>query len=149
MIKILFVCLGNICRSPSAEYMFKKMIAQRNLDNHFYCESKATSAYEIGAKVYHLMNPYLLKRGINASNHIARQIQQKDYDNFDLILCMDYENLHALKHRFKDEDHKIYLLNEYVGLPGIISDPWYHENFDQTLNELETALDLLIKKLVK
>lgn len=147
MKKILFVCHGNICRSASAEYMFKKMIRDNNLENELYCESMAVSTEELGNDIYEPMKPYLVKRGIPLDRHYARQIKKSDYDKWDLILLFDESNRRIISRMMDDPDHKIYLINEYVNLPGTIEDPWYTWRFDECLDQIQKALDLLIKKL--
>ena len=149
MIKVLFVCHGNICRSVAAEYMFKDMIQSNHLQDKFYCESKATSDEEIGNDIYGPMKPYLQKRNIPYTRHYARQINKNDYQNFDLILAMDYANERYLKQLFYlDTLKKVWLLNDYVGLRGEIADPWWNHDFDRALDEIKKALDLLLNKLI-
>ena len=149
MKRILFVCHGNICRSASAEYMFKHMIKQRHLENKIYCESMAVSSEELGNDIYEPMRPYLVKRGIPLTRHHARQIQRKDYDNWDLILLFDESNRRIINRMMDDSQHKIYLLTEYVGMDGVIEDPWYTWKFDECLDEIQQALNLLIKKIME
>ena len=147
MKRILFVCHGNICRSASAEYMFKKLIKDKNLDDYFYCESMAVSNEEIGNDIYAPMKPYLLKRNIPLTRHHARQITFSEYDKWDLILVFDYSNLRRILRIMDDPLNKIHLINEYVGLKGEIDDPWYTYKFDECLDQIEKALKLLIKIL--
>ena len=149
MIKILFVCHGNICRSASAEYMLKHMIKQRHLENEIYCESMAVSSEELGNDIYPPMRPYLIKRGIPLTRHHARQISKRDYDNWDLILLFDESNRRIISRMMDDPKHKIHLLTEYVGMLGVIDDPWYSWSFDECLNQIQEALNLLIIKITK
>lgn len=147
MIKILFVCHGNICRSASAEYMFKYMISKHHLEHKLYCGSAGVSNEEAGNDIYPPMKPYLIKRKIPLSRHYAHKITMQDYLNFDLILAFDNSNMNYLNYMFKDEQHKIHLLNEYVGLSGEIDDPWYAHDFDRALDQIELSLNLLLRKL--
>ena len=148
MKRILFVCHGNICRSASAEYLFDDLIKKNHLEKLLYCESMAVSSEEIGNDVYAPMKPYLVKRIGNIPRHHARKIQQKDYDKWDLILLFDESNQRLIKYIMDDPDNKIHLLTEFVGLDGVIDDPWYTRKFDECLDQIENALKLLITKII-
>ena len=148
MKRILFVCHGNICRSASAEYLFANLIKKNHLENELYCESMAVSSEEIGNDVYPPMKPYLVKRVGNIKRHYARKIRKSDYDKWDLILLFDESNQRLIRYIMDDPENKIHLLTEYVGLKGVIDDPWYTWKFDECLDEIEEALNLLLKKLL-
>ena len=147
MIKVLFVCHGNICRSASAEFLFKHLIKTKHLENKIYCESMAVSSEEIGNDIYPPMKPYLVKRIGEIPRHHARKIQKSDYEKWDLILIFDESNKRLINYIMDDPESKIHLLTEYVGLKGVIEDPWYTWRFDECLDEIQLALNLLIDKL--
>jgi len=107
MIKIIFVCHGNICRSPMAEFIMKQLVTERGLDDSFYIESAATSTEEIGNGVYPPVKRLLEARGIDCNKKRARRITQADYENFDYILCMDSNNLRNLNRKKLDCNCKI------------------------------------------
>ena len=148
MIKILFVCHGNICRSPMAELVFKKMIELLGISNDFYVESKGTSNEEEGNPVYRQMIPTYKELGIDYSKHKARQIQKDDYDKFDYIIGMDRFNRVNLYNFFKgDPDRKIHLLLDFTDNPRDIIDPWYYETYDETYEDILLGIRHLLLKL--
>ena len=135
--KILFVCHGNICRSPMAEFVFKDLVHKEGLDEQFYIESAATSTEELGNPVYPPARRKLEEHGIDCSYKRARQIKKSDYDDFDLIIAMDEENLYYMGWVFrKDYLNKIHLLMEYTDRPGEVADPWYTRDFDRTYDDV-------------
>lgn len=149
MTKILFVCHGNICRSPMAEYMFKDMVAKAGRSGEFYIASAATSSEEIGNGVYPQARRKLAEHGIACSGHAAHRMSRREYDEFDLIICMDSENLHALR-RFTggDPDGKVSLLLDHAGRPGQeVADPWYTGDFESTWRDLSEGLAGLLREL--
>lgn len=147
-INILFVCHGNICRSPMAEFVFKKIIKDNNLDDSFYVESAATSTDEIGNPIYFEAQKQLIKHGIiDFTNKRARQVVKEDYDKFNYIFLMDDENIDGIKKIIKDDKkNKIHKLLSFVGAGDEIEDPWYTRNFDKVYNQIETGCKLLIEK---
>ena len=140
MIKILFVCHGNICRSPMAEYILKDRIIKDKL--HIYVESRATSFEEIGNDIYWPVKEILEKHCIKYERHKAKRISQEDYDNFDLIYVMDGNNLYAINRIVKDTKNKIRKLREFD-----IEDPWYSGNFEKVYEEIAKGIEMLIKNL--
>ena len=130
MKRILFVCHGNICRSPMAEYIMKKIIKDHD-DDHIYVESKATSREEIGNDIYPYAKTKLREKGIPFDRHHARQVEASDYDRFDLIIGMDSYNIRNLERSFDDKDHKIRKLNTKD-----VSDPWYSGDFETAYQEI-------------
>lgn len=148
MKKILFVCHGNICRSVSAEFIFKHLIREYKLDKDFYSESRATTREEIGNDIYPPMKRTLINNNIVVSKHYAKQITIQDYESYDLILLMDKENLYSIK-RIIPQDYlnKIYLLTEYVGIIGEIEDPWYSGRYEFVYNKIKECIERLIEKL--
>lgn len=133
MKRILFVCHGNICRSPMAEYIMKDLVAKAGRDADFYIESAATSTEEIGNPVYPPARRKLAENGIRCDGHAARQVTRRDYDRFDLIICMDQMNLRWISRIIpSDPEDKIHLLLDFTDRPGDVADPWYTGNFDAT-----------------
>ncbi len=141
MIKVLFVCHGNICRSPMAEFLFKDYVKKRGKEKEFFIESAATSAEEIGNSVHYGTKKILSKLGIDCSTKRARQIRISDYDDFDYLIGMDYYNIVNLKRFFNDDKHKIYQLLEFTQENRDIEDPWYTHNFESTYRDISRGLD--------
>lgn len=133
MIKILFVCHGNICRSPMAEFVMKDIVKKAGLDSRFHIESAATSREELGNPVYPPARRKLAEHGIDCTGKTARQLKGSDYQNYDLLIGMDHANLRNM-HRIcgGDPDGKIHLLLDYTGRSGDVADPWYTRDFDAT-----------------
>lgn len=141
MISVLFVCHGNICRSPMAEYLLKKMVSTMHLEYKFIIDSKATSTEEIGNGVHYGTRRILDKYNIDYRSHRATQIKKSDYDNFDYIICMDDRNVYNCKTVFNnDPDGKVRLLLEYANIYRDISDPWYTGNFEKTEEDVMLGL---------
>lgn len=138
MTKILFVCHGNTCRSPAAEFIFRDMLKKSGLENEFFVSSAATSDEEIGNGVYPPMKKLLTAHGLDCSGKIARQITREDYDRYDLIIYMDRRNRRALDLAFgNDPDGKLRSLLDYAGRTGEeISDPWYTRQFQTAWDEI-------------
>ncbi len=150
MIKVLFVCHGNICRSPMAEFIMKDLIAKKNLEHFFYIASAATSTEEIwngvGNTVYPMAQEELKKHAIFCGNKRAVQVTKQDYEAYDYLICMDTHNLRNLERIIgKDVDHKVSLLLDYAGRKGeSIADPWYTQRFNITYADiLQGCLGLL------
>ena len=145
MTKILFVCHGNICRSPMAEFVFRDLVAQHGWNNRFTIASAATSTEEIGNPVYPPAARKLREHGISPEGKYAVQVQCTDYERYDLLLVMDRNNLRNL-HRIirKDPDQKIFRLLDFTDHPRDIADPWYTGDFEQTYQDvLEGCTSLL------
>ncbi len=152
MIKILFVCHGNICRSPMAEFVMKDLVHKEGLDDCFYIESCAVSREEIGNSVYPPVTKLLNGLGIDCSAKKARVMTSLDYGKFDYIIAMDESNLYGIKRIVgEDLEHKVHLLLEYTKENRDVRDPWYTRNFDETyrdvLNGCTALLNLLKKEI--
>ena len=137
MKKVLFICHGNICRSPMAEYILKDMVRKNGLEDKFYIESAATSYEEIGNPVYPPARAELAKHGIGCRGHAARKLVKADFEEFDYLIAMEEYNLRNIRREFGEAlAKKVSLLLDYTDMPGDIDDPWYTGSFDVTYNEI-------------
>ncbi|MGO5161193.1 MULTISPECIES: low molecular weight protein-tyrosine-phosphatase [unclassified Bilifractor] len=146
MIRILFVCHGNICRSVAAQYIFQNIINIRKIEDRFLVDSAATSTEEIGSPVYPPMEHALRQSGVPIGNHRARRLQKSDYSKYDLIIGMDEENAYYMRRILGDDpENKVHYLMEYAGQPDKrIDDPWYTRKFDLCVSEItEGCIGLL------
>ena len=149
MIKIMFVCQGNICRSPMAEFFMKELVKNHGLENDFYISSAATSTEEIGNPVYPPVKRILNRRGIDCSQKRARQMTKADYNNFDYIVCMDGNNLRNMCFIAKDTQNKYSRLLDYTNNPHDVADPWYSGDFETAEKEIEQGCEALLKRILK
>lgn len=149
MIKILFVCHGNICRSPMAEYVFKDIVIKNGEGNDFEVSSCATSQEEIGNPIYPPIKKILEKQGIACDDKRARQFQIDDYAYYDMIIVMDEYNKHNLLRMCQqDPQNKVSLLLDYSDRKGqAISDPWYTRKFDKCYEDILYGCESLYKKV--
>ena len=148
MIKVLFVCHGNICRSTMAQCMFQDMVNKKGLSDRFYIDSAATSREEIGNGPHYGTVQKLREVGIPVVPHRARQMTRADYDNYDYLIGMDSYNVSNITRiAGGDPDNKIYQMLEFAGLNRSIADPWYTDNFDDTYNDLVIGLNGFWNKL--
>lgn len=152
MVRIMFVCHGNICRSPMAEFIFKKMIAERGLSAEFEIRSSATSTEEIwngiGNPVYPPAKAELARHGISCEDKRAIQLQNPDYDKYDLFIGMDSANIRNMHQILGgDPNGKIHKLMDYTSRPGDVADPWYSDRFDITYRDIYEGCSELLKKL--
>jgi len=147
--RILFVCHGNICRSPMAEFVMKDMVRRRNLENRYEIASAATSREELGNPVYPPARRKLAENGIGCAGHHARQMTKADYDDYDLIVCMDRNNIrNALRITGGDPQNKIVLLLDYADRAGEeVADPWYTGDFDATWDDIVSGCEGLLNHL--
>ena len=155
MIRVLFVCLGNICRSPMAEFIMKSIISERGLSDRFYIASAATSTEEIwngvGNPVYPPAKRELAKHGISCEGKRAVQITKADYGKYDYILGMEERNIrNILRIVGKDPEHKVKLLLDFTDRPGrSIADPWYTGDFEETYRDVYEGCTALLEALEK
>lgn len=137
MYNILFVCYGNICRSPMAEMIFKDLIYKNNKRYKFSCASRATSMEELGNDIYPEAIKKLEEKQISIERHIAKQITKEDYNKYDYIIVMEERNKNDILRIIKEDNYnKIHLLLEYTNNPHDISDPWYSGDFETAYNEI-------------
>ena len=145
MIKILFICHGNICRSTMAEYVMKHLVKTAGLESEFFIDSAATSTEEIGNGVHHGTRRKLREAGIPCGDHRARQMTRIDYEKFDLLIGMDRANLRNMGRICGgDRDGKLRLLLQYAGSGRDIADPWYTGNFDATYEDILAGCTALL-----
>ena len=148
MKKILFVCHGNICRSPMAEFVMKDLVQKAGLADHFYIESAATSTEEIGNEVYPPAKRKLAEHGISCKGKTARQMTRSDYQRFDLLIGMDDWNIRNMTRiAGGDPEGKIHKLLDYTARRGDVADPWYTGDFDATWRDVTEGCGELLKSL--
>lgn len=152
MIKIMFVCHGNICRSPMAEFIFKDMVKNEGLENQIFISSSATSTEEIwngiGNPVYPLAKEELASHGLSCGTKRAVQLKKSDYSEYDLFVAMDSMNVRNIKRIFQsDRDNKIKKLMDFTERGGNVADPWYSRRFDVAYNDIFDGCTALLKVL--
>ena len=148
MIKVLFICHGNICRSTMAEYVMKALVNKSGLSDTFFIDSAATSREEIGNPVHYGTRHKLEEVGIYCGNHKARQMQKHEYDEYDYIIGMDSANIRNLNRMLKnDPEGKIYKFLTFAGSGRDIADPWYTGNFDETYRDVEEGCEGFLEYL--
>ena len=149
MKKILFICHGNICRSPMAEFVMKDLVQKAGLASQFHIESAATSREEIGNSVYPPARRKLAEHGISCNGHAARQLTRQDYADYDFLIGMDSANLRDM-HCIcgGDPDGKISLLLDHTARPGNVADPWYTEDFEATRRDVLEGCQGLLKEFM-
>ena len=146
MTKILFICHGNICRSPMAEYVLRDLADRAGLAAQVRVASAATSREEIGNPVYPPVRRLLARHGIRVDAHAARQLTRADYDAYDHLIGMDAANLANMRRLF-GRDEKLSLLMDYTPTPRDVADPWYTGDFDATWRDVATACRALLQSL--
>ena len=148
MIKILFICHGNICRSPMAEFVMKDLVEKAGCASEFYIESAAVSAEELGNPVYPPARRELAHHGISCDGKTARQMTRDDYDRFDLLICMDSSNLRRMERICGgDPDGKMSRLLEHTGRFDDVADPWYTGDFSATWRDVVDGCTALLEKI--
>ncbi len=148
MIKVLFCCHGNICRSPMAEFVMRDLVQKAGLESQFEIGSAATSTEEIGNPVYPPVSRKLAEHGISCDGKTARQLRRSDYEAYDLLIGMDQANLRNM-HRIcaGDPSAKIHLLMDYTCCPGDVADPWYTRDFDAAWRDVLAGCQGLLDHL--
>lgn len=145
MISVMFICLGNICRSPMAEFIFKDMVTKQGLRDKFYISSSATSNEEAGNKVHYGARQKLMSVGINPDGKYAVQLKKSDYEKYDYLICMESRNIKsAVRITGNDKDNKLKRLLDFSNNPRDIADPWYTGNFDVTYSDIVEGLNAFL-----
>lgn len=152
MIKIMFVCHGNICRSPMAEFIFKDMVKKMGIEKEFFVQSSATSTEEIwgniGNPVYPPAKKKLAEHNISCDGKRAIQLKKSDYDKYDYIIGMEQVNVrNILKIVKEDKENKVFRLMDFTDNKKDIQDPWYSGNFDITYDEIYEGCKGLLRYL--
>ncbi len=149
MYRILFVCHGNICRSPMAEFVMKDIVKKAGRSDEFYIASCATSTEEIGNPVHHGTRRKLAEVGISCDGKRAVQLTKSDYNKYDYIIAMDEMNIRNIMRIIKsDPEGKVSLLLSHAGMSGSIADPWYTGNFDDTYRDVLLGCKALFNEIV-
>lgn len=148
MIKILFVCHGNICRSPMAEFIMKDLVARAGLSDRFEIASAATSTEELGNEVYPSARRKLAEHGLGCEGKTARQMTRADYQHYDYLIAMDRMNLRNMRPFVGDDpEGKVSLLMSYAGRQREVADPWYTGDFETTWQDLNEGCRALLSTL--
>ena len=149
-LKVMFVCHGNICRSPMAEFVMKDKIKERGLDSVVKVYSSATSYEETGNPVYPPAIAKMKKEGVTIYPHRSVTIEKEDYDKYDMIVAMEERNIRRMMMKFgADPKNKISRLLDHSDRPRDIADPWYNDDFDAAYNDIVEGVDALIDYIVR
>lgn len=149
-IKVLFVCLGNICRSPMAQFVFNHMVNEKGLSDYFEIDSRGTESYN---EMYHMGIHYgtkeiLKEKHIPYEEHYSRLIRREDYEYFDYILAMDDANIEDIQSLIGlDTDHKIHRLLDFTNHPRNIKDPWYTGNFEECYQDIVEGCEAFLNSI--
>ncbi|MBE6769278.1 MAG: low molecular weight phosphotyrosine protein phosphatase [Ruminococcaceae bacterium] len=150
MVKMLFVCHGNICRSPMAEFVMKDLVRRKGEENEFFIASAATSREELGNGVYPPVKRILAAMEIDCSGKRARQVTKADYAEFDYIVCMDRNNMRNIKYIIEsDPENKIFMLLSLTETPRDVADPWYTGDFEATKRDVIIGCERLYEHIKK
>ena len=150
MIRICFVCLGNICRSPMAEFIMKDLIEKRNLTDKFIITSRATSYEEIGNGIYPKAKEKLKEKNISFDNtKTSIPLEKADFDRYDYIIGMEERNIINIERILNKKDKKIKRLLDYSNSPRDIADPWYTNNFELTYNDILEGCNFFLDFLIE
>ena len=148
MTRILFICHGNICRSPMAEFVLRDMCSRAGLAAQLDIASAATSSEELGNPVYPPARRKLAEHGIGCEGKTARRIRPEDYNNYDLLIGMDEENIRNMRRVFSgDPEGKVSLLLDHAGRGGNVADPWYTGDFEATWRDVNDGCRALLREL--
>jgi protein-tyrosine phosphatase len=145
--RLIFICHGNICRSPMAEFVMKALVRARGVEGLYYIESAAVSTEETGNPIYPPAKRCLTQHGVPFDNNKrARQITRTDYDRFDRIICMDASNLRLIRRIIpSDPEGKIHLLMSYTGHGRDVADPWYTGDFEEAFQDILEGYEAILK----
>ena len=148
MTRILFVCHGNICRSPMAEFIMKALVKARGVENEYYIESAAVSDEEDGNPIYPPAKRCLSQHGVAWDpTKSARTVRAEDYARFDRIICMDSSNLRLIRRYIpEDPQEKIHLMMSYTGRSRDVADPWYTGDFEKTFQDILSACEAMLDR---
>lgn len=147
-VKILFICHGNICRSPMAEMIMKDLVAKAGLSQKYEIASAATSTEEIGNPVYPPAQRILAHHGISSAGKTARRMTKQDYAYYDYLVAMDRNNLRNMRGFVgSDSEKKVSLLMEHTSRPGDVADPWYTGNFEATWRDVLEGCESLLAEI--
>lgn len=150
MIRIMFVCHGNICRSPMAEFIMKKLVSDMGYCDDFYIASSATSTEEIGNSVYPPAKAELAKHSICCCGKTSVQLKKSDYEKYDYFNGMDTANIRNMNRIFgNDKDGKIYKLLTFAGRGDDVADPWYSRDFETTYRDIDEGCRGLFKHIME
>lgn len=151
MTRILYICHGNICRSPMAEFIMKALVRSRGLENDYFIESAAVSSEETGNPIYPPAKRCLSQHGVPFDNaKRARQVTWADYDRFDRLICMDSSNLRLLRRVIpSDPECKIHLLMSYTGVGRDVADPWYTGDFETSFQDILEGCEAMLDGLFR
>ena len=146
MTSILFICHGNICRSPMAEFIFKDMVEKMGRSDEFNIASAATNYDEIGSQVHYGTARILDRLGISYSQKRAVHLEKSDYEKYDYLVCMDNANVrNTIRIVGDDKDKKVHKLLEFSGSNADVADPWYTGNFEETYKDVLTGCEGLLR----
>ncbi len=146
--KLMFVCHGNICRSPMAEYIMRDLLKRQDIDG-VIVSSAATSTEELGNPVHRGTREVLNRLGIDCSDKRARQIMRGDYEEYDLIIGMDSANIRNMVRYWSDPQHKIHKLLDFTGRSGDVADPWYTGDFERTYSDVKEGCEGILEAILR
>lgn len=150
MIGIMFICHGNICRSPMAEFVMKDLVKKAGLEDEFVIASSAVSAEELGNHVYPPAQKVLEEHGISVGDKHAELLTRRDYDIYDLLIAMDTSNLRNIDRIIRsDPEGKVHLLMSYAGKSASVADPWYTGDFETAYNDIREGCEGLLRSLTQ
>ena len=147
--KVLFLCHGNICRSPMAEFILKALVRSYGIQDQFHIESAAVSSEEIGNPIYPPARRCLSQHGVQFDpEKRARKVTPQDYGRFDRIICMDSSNIRLLRRIIPDDPQgKVHLMMSYTGMGRDVADPWYTGDFETTFQDILEACEAMLGQI--